>query len=89
MAPFVTEVENELGEAKGEAAVKLLEQKAKAQTDEVRKQMFNIAQIKFSVIVGQVWFTEFKSLEENSLKIKVDGNEVECTVEMKETKQTL
>lgn len=51
----------------------------------VRKLLFEIAQIKFGVIVGQTWFTEFKSLDETKLTIQLlDGKSLECTVEMQE-----
>lgn len=55
----------------------------------VRKNMIEMAKIKFSVIVGQVWFKEFKSIDENSwdfvtpegsLNIKVDMKEVETKI---------
>jgi hypothetical protein len=37
-----------------------------------------------SVVVGQTWFTEFGSLEENSLTFKVNGKDIAGTVTMKE-----
>jgi len=41
----------------------------------------------FSVIVGQVWFTEFKSLDENTLLVDMDdGQSIEGKVEQKEKK---
>lgn len=96
MAPFVTEVEDYLSAnckvqgAEADAAfIRWIDQKAKDQTAEVRKQMFAIAQMKFAVIVGQVWFSEFKSIDENTMTLKIDGNDVEAKVEMKETKQII
>lgn len=49
-----------------------------------RRLMRAIAQIKFSVIVGQTWFEEFSSLDENQLTMTFDGNDVVCTANLKE-----
>jgi hypothetical protein len=44
-----------------------------------------LAQIKFAIVVGQVWFTEFASLDENSLDVTTpDGEKITGKVEMKE-----
>lgn len=51
---------------------------------QVRRLLFEIAQIKFSVIVGQVWFKEFQSLDENTLDLDVEGKNLSCVVEMRE-----
>lgn len=51
---------------------------------EVRKLLREVSQIGFGVVVGQVWFSEFKSLDENALTLTVDGQTIEGTVEMKE-----
>ncbi len=52
---------------------------------QVRRLQYEVAQIKFSIIVGQVWFTEFKSLDENRMDLDVGGTkDLACTVEMKE-----
>lgn len=61
-----------------------LKNKAKAATSRVRELMYALAQIKFSVVVGQVWFKEFSSLDENSMSLKFDGHEFDCKVELKE-----
>ena len=42
------------------------------------------AQSVFCTIVGGVWFSEFSSVEENSLTLTLDGQKLECTVEAKE-----
>ena len=49
-----------------------------------RQSMYDLATIKFGVVVGQKWFEEFSSLDENSMDIEVDGTTISCTVEMKE-----
>jgi hypothetical protein len=49
-----------------------------------RKLMREIAQIKFSIIVGQTWFTEFESLDQNSLTMDFAGTMIECTANLRE-----
>lgn len=57
----------------------------KASRKAVRRLLFEIAQIKFGAIVGQVWFNEFTSLEENTLDLDIgEGGKLACTVEMRE-----
>jgi hypothetical protein len=43
-----------------------------------------IAQIKFALILSKKWFTEFKSLEEDTLVQKIDGKELTIKFEMAE-----
>jgi hypothetical protein len=50
----------------------------------VRRLLAELARIKFSVVVGQVWFTEFASLDENTLNLTFDNQPINCKVEMKE-----
>lgn len=52
----------------------------------VRQLIFEMSQIRFGVIVGQVWFTEFSSIEEDSLTIRADGQELQCKAEQREVK---
>jgi len=52
----------------------------------VRQLIFEMSQIRFGVIVGQVWFTEFSSIEEDSMTIQVDGKSLECKAEQREVK---
>jgi len=61
-----------------------LETQTKTAIEKTRQLIFEVAQATFVTVVGQVWFQEFASIDENSMKIKVDGNEIECKVEMKE-----
>jgi hypothetical protein len=61
-----------------------LEGQTKAARTEARKLIYQIAQTTFALVVGQTWFNEFKSLDENSLDIEVDGNTIPCKVEMRE-----
>ena len=63
------------------------EAKAKAAVVDSRRHMFDMAQTKFAVIVGQTWFQEFSSLDENEMDVTMsDGNVVNCTVDMLEKK---
>lgn len=39
----------------------------------VRSGIYKVARMTFSLIVGQVWFSEFSSLDENSMDINIDG----------------
>ncbi len=61
-----------------------LEEKAKANVKATRDLIANMAKTKFAIVVGQTWFSEFKSLDENTMTIDVDGNKLDCTVEMSE-----
>lgn len=43
-------------------------------------EQYNMNWIKYytSIVVGQVWFSEFSSLEENEMTISFKGVEVKC-----------
>jgi hypothetical protein len=94
MAPHVEEVEDFLASdayKKARDQKKVLEAwldgQLLAARGDARRLMFELAQIKFSVVVGQIWFTEFTSLDENSLDLDIgDGQTLACKVDMKETK---
>jgi len=92
MVPYVEEVEGFLAsevykKAADQAKVfeAWLDGQQKAATRTVRGLLFDLAQVKFAIVVGQTWPVEFKSIEENSLKITVDGVEIEGKIEAKET----
>jgi hypothetical protein len=61
-----------------------LEGQTKAAKQKTRDLIFKIAQTTFTLVVGQVWFSEFSSLDENTLNITVDNATIECKAEMKE-----
>lgn len=61
-----------------------LDKKAKETTAKVRDLLFEVARISFAVIVGQVWFTEFKTIDENSMDVTVAGATVNGTIELRE-----
>lgn len=91
MKPYVDEVEGFLAsDVYTKAADKpslfntWIDGKAKEATRKVRELLSAMAAIKFSVIVGQVWFKEFKSLEENSMDLTLDGKQLSFKVEQVE-----
>jgi hypothetical protein len=61
-----------------------LDGEAKASRTKARGLIYEIAQTTFTLVVGQVWFSEFSSLDENTLSITVDGQTIEGKVEMRE-----
>ncbi len=94
MAPYVKEVEDFLDSDTYKNSTKQdalfegwLDGQQKTATKKVRELLFQTAQIRFGVIVGQVWFSEFSSLDQNTLMIDVDGQKIEGKVEMKEVEE--
>lgn len=61
-----------------------LEGETKAAKLQARALIHKIAQTTFCIVVGQSWFSEFSSLDENSMDVDVDGKTVSCKVEMKD-----
>lgn len=61
-----------------------LDEETKAAINLTRDLIFKKAQLLFAVTVGQAWFSEFSSLDENSLEIDMDGQKLSCKVEMSE-----
>lgn len=61
-----------------------LDDQVTATKAQVRKLLYEVSQIRFGVVVGQTWFSEFKSLDDTSLDVKVDGQTITGNVEMKE-----
>ena len=47
-----------------------------------RKAMQEIAEIKFALILSKKWFKEFKSFDENTLVVKLDGQDVNFTFDL-------
>jgi hypothetical protein len=91
MAPYVEEVEKYLQseqyvDAKDKDAEfkTWIEAKSKSSVQKARQLMYQMACTKFSIVVGQVWPIEFSSLDETSLKVKLDGVETECSIVMRE-----
>lgn len=91
MAPYVREVEDFLASPAHAKAAKpdqvfeaWIDGQLEVARQRVRGLIFDLARIKFSVVVGQVWFTEFKSIDENSMDVQVDGKTISGKVEQRE-----
>lgn len=90
MAPYVREVEafikNDVAKASDGNVVleRYLETKQKEARQTVRGLMYQMSQSKFAVLVGQIWFSEFKSMDENSLELTIDGQKLACSVVVSE-----
>ena len=54
-----------------------------------RKAMQEIAEIKFSVILSKRWFTEFKSFDENTLTLNLDGQDLVFTFDLNEKEEKI
>lgn len=54
---------------------------------ECRKLLFEIAQMKTAITVGNCWFQEFKTIEENAMELTLDGVPLIFTAEAKETEE--
>lgn len=63
---------------------KWLTGQTQAQIAKTRGLIYQTSQIKFGIIVGQVWFQEWKSLDENTMTVKLDGQDVIGTCELRE-----
>lgn len=89
MAGFVTEIDAAIGGKSDADAVAIIEKLADAQKAKVRDLIFQKATALFAIIVGQIWPSEFKSIDDNTLTMAFDGSDVECKLEMLEKKQTI
>ena len=89
MAPYVKEVEEYLSQnpdnlTNGEYMA-WIDAKAKDSIRLARGLIHSLATQKFAVIVGQSWFSEFASLDENTQTLNIDGNPgLVCKVNLKE-----
>lgn len=61
-----------------------LETESKTTTATVRSLIRDLAKIKFAIMVGHVWFSEFASLDENSMTIDYEGQAFNCKAELKD-----
>ena len=91
MAPTVKKVEAFLASdiykdaADQEAVLKAwLEGQTKDAKSKTRQLIYEISQTTFALLVGQVWFSEFSSLDENELTIEVGDDTIACKAEMRE-----
>jgi hypothetical protein len=93
MKPYIEEVDEFLASkaVKGAADPKAviaawLEGGQKAARKAAREGMLGLAKLGFNIIVGQVWFSEFASLDETSLTVKVDGLDIVGTAKLEEVR---
>lgn len=94
MLPFIKEVEDflespvykkALDKDRSKVFEAWLHFQALTATKSVRALMGEMARTKFAIVVGQSWFIEFDSLDQNQIIIKADdGSDLECHVDMKE-----
>jgi hypothetical protein len=63
-----------------------LEAKTRLSIEQVRDFQRQKAMRLFSIIVGQTWFKEFPTLDDNTLKVTVNGADYDCTAELSEKK---
>jgi hypothetical protein len=89
MAGFVTELETAINGKSDSGAIAIIEKLADEQKAKVRDLIFQKATALFAITVGQVWPSEFKSIDDNTLTMSFDGSDVECSLAMLEKKQTL
>jgi hypothetical protein len=54
-----------------------------------RQALCEIAKIKFSLILSKKWFTEFKSFDENTLNVILDGQNLGFTFELTEKEEKI
>jgi len=58
-------------------------------TEETRQVSQRISRLKFGLIVGQTWFKEFDSYDENSIDVELDGNTFNVKFDLKEVEVKL
>ena len=80
MGPHVKMVEN----YRGNITLDWLTRQEEESASRVRRLISEMAMIKFSIIVGQTWPQEFKSLDENQMTLTIDGLDLHFTLEMRE-----
>lgn len=85
MAPAIREVQAKMTEKQSLVAA-WIEGEQKSAVAETRMALLEKAKLVFTIVVGQVWFKEWSSLEENTMKVNFPGmaKEVEGKIEMTE-----
>ncbi|HEY8096635.1 MAG TPA: vWA domain-containing protein [Methylobacter sp.] len=91
MKPVFDDVENFLASdiykkaARKEAVLEVwLDGQKNAAIADTRRLIYEIAQTTFCLVVGQIWFKEFNSLDENSMTIDAGAFKIECKAEMRD-----
>lgn len=65
------------------------EEQMKEYTQQVRKWQREEAVQKYGIIVGQMWFKEFKTLDDKTMKLRIDNLDLDFTAELSEKKETI
>lgn len=63
--------------------------KARGATMDCRATLFQLAQTKFAVLVGNVWFKEFSTLDENQMELTIDKQKLEFSVHAEEYEEKI
>lgn len=84
MADVITECEGAFKKLPASKHEQWIKDKVKHTVATVRGLLHQKAQTQFAIIVGQTWFSEFKSLDENTLTLKLGGEDVIGKVEQNE-----
>jgi hypothetical protein len=61
-----------------------LKDETKSAIENNRQLIREVSAMKFSIMLGHVWFNEFATLDENSMSVTVDGENFDCTVDLKD-----
>jgi hypothetical protein len=61
-----------------------IDKKARESTDEARGFMRHLAEIKFAIVVGKAWPSEFPKLGEGTMTMDFEGVARECTLTLRE-----
>jgi hypothetical protein len=85
MFPALREAQDAVGRLSGDALTARITERTNYWIAEARRINAMLAEIKFAVVVGQVWFKEFESLDEGTLEMTdADGTTYTATVQLKE-----
>lgn len=79
------------GAAGDDLKKKWLEERTKESIGEARKIIRELAQIKFSVVLGRVWFQEFESIDDNTMEIDFlgDGKKIKASVILEDVEEKI
>ncbi|CAB4127457.1 hypothetical protein UFOVP75_206 [uncultured Caudovirales phage] len=89
MVPYLNDIESLQKKFDAESYKFLLEARSKELVKQIRAMICEMAQVRFAIIVGQIWFYEMGSIEENTKTIQLGSAMVSCTAELVEKKFTI
>jgi Mg-chelatase subunit ChlD len=79
---FVDSLGNKTNEEISEAFATYISTMKHGITEQTRKLNAEIAKTKFAVILGQTWFKEFETMDENHLLLEIDGRSYDFSVDI-------